>query len=290
MEIGIVTCEKCPTLSASDRSLIPAFQEAGATATPLVWNDPAVNWSSYDFLLIRSIWDYHLHPAAFVRWINRLEEEKIITLNPVSVMRRNYHKFYLRELEASGVRIIPTLFLEKSSDLKLPEGLPGWNKVVIKPAISASGYMTRVHSIADPADMENKCRQAVKEHDVLVQQFMPSILEDGELSLIYIDRIFSHAIRKTPVRGEFRVQSEYGGSVAPDHPDQAILAAGEEILRLFEAELLYARVDGLVIDGVFVLMEVELIEPELFLDAHPGARHRMVDAAIRLAAKKNPTI
>ena len=142
MEIGIVTCEKCPTLSASDRSLIPAFQEAGATATPLVWNDPAVNWSSYDFLLIRSIWDYHLHPAAFVRWINRLEEEKIITLNPVSVMRRNYHKFYLRELEASGVRIIPTLFLEKSSDLKLPEGLPGWNKVVIKPAISASGGLT----------------------------------------------------------------------------------------------------------------------------------------------------
>lgn len=287
MKFGIVTCEKCPLLSDSEKSLIPQFEDAGVTATPLVWTDPTVAWATFDILIIRSIWDYHLHPVEFVQWLTYLEENKIRTLNPVRILQRNHHKFYLRDLEQQGIRIIPTLFITHTADLKLPGGIiRDWQRAVIKPAISASGYMTRVFSFAEISDVEGDFKNAAAQRDMLVQQFIPAVQEVGELSMIFFNRIYSHAILKKPEAGEFRVQEEYGGKSTPFHPQQAIIDVGNKILTLFDQELLYARVDGLVIEGEFILMEVELIEPDLFLDAHPEARKRFVDAALQLTALK----
>ncbi len=285
MKVGIVTCEKCPLLSDSEKSLIPLLAGAGVKATPLIWNDPAVHWAAFDALIIRSIWDYHLYPDEFAEWLNFLEENKIRTLNPVGVLRRNHHKFYLRDLEKKGIRIIPSLFIEKTPDLKLPDGIiRDWKKAVIKPAVSASGYLTQVFSYAKISNIEKDFRIVASQRDMLVQQFIPDVQESGELSMVFFNRVYSHAILKKPAVGEFRVQKEFGGKSSSFHPGQAMIDAGNKILTLFDQELLYARVDGLVIDSEFILMEVELIEPELFLDNHPEARKRFIEAFLQLAA------
>lgn len=286
MQFGIVTCDQCPLLSDSEQSLIPLLADAGVKATPLIWNDPAVPWEAFDTLIIRSIWDYHLHPEEFIQWLIYLEENKIRTLNPLGILRRNHHKFYLRDLEKKGIRIIPTLFIEKTADLKLPaEVIRDWQKAVIKPAVSASAYLTQVFSYAEISNIEEDFRVAASQRDMLVQQFIPEV-ESGELSMIFFNRVFSHAVLKKPAAGEFRVQKEFGGRSSTFQPHQSLIEAGNKILALFDQALLYARVDGLVIDGEFILMEVELIEPELFLDNHPEARKRFIAAALQLAALK----
>jgi glutathione synthase/RimK-type ligase-like ATP-grasp enzyme len=280
MRLGIVTCDKCPTLIPGEKPLIPLLHMAGIEATPVIWNDPTVDWSAYDALLVRSIWDYHLHADDFQAWLSRLDQSKIPVWNPVDVLRWNHHKFYLRELEQRGVAIAPTLFFRRGDTTVLERVLAaGWRKVVIKPAVSASGYRTHAFR-ADTTEAKWHIEEASAHGDFLIQPFLAGIRDSGEVSMIFFNGKYSHAVLKKPRAGEFRVQAEHGGHEVAYSPAAEIIRAGETILGKTGMPLLYARVDGLVEGGQFVLMELELIEPDLFLDNAHGSINRLAEELV----------
>ena len=286
MRLGIVTCAKCRDLTANERPLLDHLAAAGANAEPLVWNDPSVNWGAFEGLLVRSIWDYHLHHDDFIAWLQRMDQLKIPVWNPVPVLRWNSHKFYLRDLADAGVTIAPTLFHRRGDTTGILRAKEmGWADVVIKPAVSASGYRTHQFSLASP-EAVGRIHDAAAHGDYLVQPFLHGIRDAGELSLIYLHGHFSHAILKKPADGEFRVQAEYGGQAVPVSPSPDIIRAGEDILEKTGMPWLYARVDGLVDKDRFILMELELIEPDLFLEMKPGAHLDFVNGFL---AKLRPS-
>ena len=283
MKIGLVTCKKVASLLESEQALIPLFRKKNIHAEPMVWNDPRVDWRSYDYLIIRSIWDYHLYPEEFSNWLTRIEDLGIKMLNNSKIIKLNQHKFYLKKLEEKGVDIVPTLFLEKSETLDLsPLIALNWEQAVIKPAISASAFLTEKFETPQAAEIEKKYKKWSAEREFLVQKFMPEVRTFGELSIIFFNRKYSHTVLKTASKSEFRVQSEYGGTTRLYEPEPKILAEAAGILSHFQGDMLYARVDGLIRNGRFVLMEIELVEPHLFFECYPGAIERFVDATLEL--------
>ena len=285
--IGLITCKKLPALTASEQLLIPIFARHNINATSLVWDDETINWSNYDYLIFRSIWDSHLNPVAFSNWLRHLKNINVKTFNPVDTVQFNQHKFYLKYLEQKGVAIIPTLFIEKTDRLYLGElKNKGWKKAVIKPAISASAYLTELFDIDDIQKIEEKYHDIAIEKDLLVQQFMPEIQSFGELSLIFFNKKYAHTVLKTAKDKDFRVQYEYGGKTKIYYPDKTIIETAEKIVKLFDGDILYARVDGVIKNNELVVMEIELIEPELFFEYGDNARERFVEAAIELMNKQ----
>jgi glutathione synthase/RimK-type ligase-like ATP-grasp enzyme len=283
MKIGLVTYRDLPQLTESDRLFIPLFAGRGLIAEPVVWSDPAVRWQDYSLLLIRSAWDSHLDPPAFARWLNHLAALGVWTLNPLGLVRQNQHKFYLRELEGSGVRIIPTRFIARTDRLDLSEVRDiGWSKAVIKPAISANSYSTELFDVDDHKRIEMEYQGIARERELLVQEFMPEIQRSGEISLVFINRRYSHSVLKSAGHTEFRVQADYGGRARYFSAPREVVETAEEVLGRFGGDILYARVDGVVKDKEFYLMEIELTDPELYFDYFPEARERFVEAVMEL--------
>jgi len=283
MRIGIVTCQEIPDLIEKEKPLIPLFSSKGIVAEPLVWDDPSINWAEYNFLIIRSIWDYHKRSEEFLSWLDMLDLKKVRTLNSSEVIRSNRHKFYLKELQSKGVNIIPTIFIDKTDDLDLQSVMDlSWDKSVIKPAVSASAFMTESFLSEHLLEVESKYKNVAQTRDLLIQKFVPEVQTFGELSIIFFNRKYSHTVLKTPKKNEFRVQEEYGGLSILYDPGDNIIEAAMGILNWYIGDILYARVDGVVVNNQFSLMEIELIEPDLFLDHHPEARSRFVESAIDL--------
>src|SRR6476469_4490328 len=124
MKIALLTCSSLPDLLPSDQRLIPALAEYDIIAQPEIWDDQTVEWSNYDYLLFRNTWDYFEKEAHFNSWLDQLENSGCKTLNSIDVIKKNKHKFYLRELEANGIKILPTYFIEKTNDLNLSVLIP----------------------------------------------------------------------------------------------------------------------------------------------------------------------
>ncbi|WP_411028896.1 RimK family alpha-L-glutamate ligase [Spongiimicrobium sp. 3-5] len=287
LRLGIVTCSTVPNLTESEQALIPLFATQEIIADALVWNDASIVWKDYDYLIIRSLWDYHLHLKDFLKWLEDLENYGVKTLNALPLLKSNAHKFYLKELEKQGFTIVPTIFHEKTKPLDLSslQG-SGWKKAVIKPAVSASAFLTEKFEVGNFDNIEKKFNGLAHGRDLLIQKFMPQIQSFGELSIIFFNRKYSHTVLKTAVPNEFRIQSEFGGVAHGYEPNASIIETAAHILSAFEGDILYARVDGLVHDGNFILMELELIEPELFFDHKKGALERFVEATLEIITSK----
>jgi glutathione synthase/RimK-type ligase-like ATP-grasp enzyme len=143
MRIAILSCEKLPNLTQNDQLLIPAMAKVNIEATVVIWNDKTVNWSDFDYLIFRNTWDYFEKEAEFNLWLNQIEHLGIKTLNSIDIIKKNKHKFYLREMEKQGIKILPTVFIDKMDTLDIDKIIPShWKKVVIKPAFSAGSYQT----------------------------------------------------------------------------------------------------------------------------------------------------
>lgn len=288
MKIGIVTCAEYPFLTEQEKPLLALLRNEGIEASSLIWNDASIDWSSFDCLLLRSIWDYHLQVDQFFAWLAMLEENNIKTLNSMAVVNWNRHKFYLQELERKGVNIIPSVFVERTSQFSLDEVIhKGWEQAVIKPAVSANAHLTESFALDNLTRTEAKFKPLVTTRDFLVQSFMPEIQTMGEVSLIFFDKAYSHAVLKTPAKGDFRVQADHGGSTVAYQPSESIIETGRKILSLIDYDLLYARIDGVVRKNQFYLMELELIEPELFFHLSEGSHQRFVQAALRFLRQLN---
>ena len=227
-----------------------------------------VNWLTYDAVILRSMWDYHLKSSLFDTWLDKLAIVGCYVMNPVSIARWNKNKKYFIELSEKGILLPAFYFCLTETDISLRTILEmkGWDKVVVKPAISGGSFETwRTTSTDDSLD-ESHFREMLKSGDVIVQKYIDEIVTEGELSLIYFNKIYSHAIRKKAKQGEFRVQTQFGGTTTPFQPSNDILHKAGDLLSMIKVRLLYARVDGVVgSDGGFYLMELELIEPNLYV-------------------------
>lgn len=283
MNLALLTCEKLPQLTPQDHPLIAALAKHNITAIAVVWDDPSINWSDFDYLVFRNTWDYFEKENEFNHWLDLIERLGIKTLNPIAVIKKNKHKFYLREMEQQGIKILPTVFIDKTSNLNVKELMPThWEKAVIKPAFSAGSYLTEVFDADDTEKINIQYKDTAAEKELLVQQFMPEIQTVGETSFIFFNKKFSHAVNKKPIPGDFRIQVQFGGIYRLINPDTALLAKAQKIVDSFKAKLLYARVDGIVIDNELHLMEVECIEPDLYFNLSEGSLDRFVNAIVEL--------
>ncbi len=278
MKIALLTCATWPGIQEKERVIAQEFSPH-IQANVVVWNDSTVNFSDYQCLIFRTIWDYFEHPEAFAAWLEKIAQLGIKTFNPIAAIRRNQHKFYLKQLQELGAAIIPTMFVEKNTGLDLATLIPEhWQKAIIKPAVSGGAYLTRLFDRSEIASVTAEYTPIAAARDLLIQPFMPEIQEHGELSLLFFGGKFSHAVLKKPSAGEFRVQSQFGGNYRAIEASDELITTAQEIISTFGGDLVYARVDGIMSNGKFLLMELELIEPDLYFDYDPGAKSRYIKA------------
>ena len=285
MKIAILTCEKLPDLNPEDQNIIKELAKHNIVAKAVIWDDKTVNWTDFDYLIFRNTWDYFEKETEFKIWLDHIEKLGIKTLNPITIIQQNIHKFYLRDLQKLGVTILPTVFIDKTNQLNLTEVIPShWKKAVIKPAFSAGSYLTEVFDVSDIQTINEKYISIAAEKELLLQEFMPEIQTIGETSFIFFDKKFSHAVNKKPVNGDFRVQSLFGGQYTLVQPTTSLIEKAQKIVNTFPEHLLYARVDGIIINSELHLMEIECIEPDLYFNLSENALERFVNAIVELIA------
>lgn len=287
--IALVTYRGAPGLSEDDRLALPHLSRRGVDAVPAAWDAPCVRWNDFDGVVIRSCWDYHRRPEAFRQWLAAVEKNRTRVWNPAPVVRWNMEKRYLEDLRDAGTRIVPTVWVEAGAKADLGAILrrQGWDRAVVKPAISASAYRTWLTSRESAERDRTEFEDLIGNTVVMVQEYFPEIESEGEWSLLFFAGTYSHAVRKRPKRGDFRVQEELGGTVEPLSPPDALIDQTRKILGAAPGfPHLYARADGLVRNDIFHMMELELIEPSLFLGWDPGAADRFAARIVEAVADR----
>lgn len=278
--IAIATCAAYPELKGDDELLCEALRRRGCEATSTVWDEGGTDWSSFDLCLVRSTWDYHDKYPEFINWTRQVESVTALR-NPAEVIAWNSDKTYLREMSEAGVPTVPTLWVEQGSEIDLASALAerGWEEAVIKPVVDLGAKnLHRARANGAQAALTT----VLSRQQAMVQPFLPSLEQEGELSLIYIEGNFSHAVRKRPASGDFRVQSIWGGTTAPAKPEPQQVEVAERALAHLEEPPLYARTDLVTNpEGNPALIELELIEPNLYLSTHPTAAERLANAVMR---------
>ena len=257
-KIALITSAAWSELTDDDRLLVPALRRCGLDAVPVVW-DSAVKWDQFDHVILRSCWDYHLRAPAFLEWIGELERLGVPLHNSPGLVRWNADKTYLLQLEHAGARIPATVWIGDGEEANVQRILErqGWRSAVVKPTVSASAHGLKRIFLGDPV--------VRVPGPAMVQEFIDEIATQGEWSLVLIRGEFSHAVLKLPPAGEFRVQSEFGGTTRIAEPGREIRDAANKIFESLPERPLYARIDGIEDENGLLLMEVELIEPVLFL-------------------------
>lgn len=271
MKIAYVTYEG----PDDDREvLLAAWERAGISGSAVRWDDPEADWASFDAAVVRSTWTYMDRRQEFVDWAYRAAGATRL-LNPAGVLERNTDKVYLRDLERLGIPIVPTYWVGPDDDPSLPE----WDDYVVKPTVSA-GARGAIRT-ADAAEAEAHAKALVDGGKVaMVQPYLDMVEHEGETSLLYFDGGFSHALRRIAMLadGTSAPRANHGDAELRDPaPDQIELA--ERVLSAVPERLLYARVDLVRLpDGTPALIELELTEPYLYLNAAPGAPDRFTQA------------
>ena len=287
-QIAFVTCEQLPEIHADDRLVANMLERRGFQVTAAVWSDPAVDWGQFASVVIRAAWDYHRDEARYAAWLRRCETEAVNLWNPAATVLANMDKRYLAAFADAGVAIVPIEYVERGQRQSLRTLLErrNWTQAVVKPAVSASAYGTWRTSLATAADDQKKWDDEVMRQSQLVQPFADEVVTSGEWSVVFFDGEYSHSVLKKPAAGDFRVQEELGGHGEPQVSSPAIVEQARRVLSQHVAgPLLYARVDGIERDGRFVLMELEINEPFLYIGSSSGAAKRFADAIVRTTAR-----
>ena len=277
--VALVTASALPKPDLESHLILESFRQRGVSASLVPW-DAAFDWASADLVVIRTPWDYFQRLDEFLRWADRVESMTRLA-NPAEVLRWNTHKSYLLDLAAAGVAIVPTLVLPKGTRVVSAEHMPTSVDVVVKPAVSIGAIGALRARADDPAAVAHAIELATS-GDVLLQPFIPSVLESGETSLMFARGQLSHAVRKIPSPGEYRVQDHHGGSVRSHRATADEISVARAALDVAPSSVTYARVDLVSTDRGPVVMELELVEPALFLDADPLAPDTFADAFLSL--------
>jgi glutathione synthase/RimK-type ligase-like ATP-grasp enzyme len=274
LEIVFATCDQQPLITADDQLLADALEARGVRVTPIPWTqlDPTALLDAPPILL-RSTWDYHRIPTMFRSWLYALEDSGRPVFNPPSVARGNVDKIYLKELETAGIAIPRTRWVDGIDAASIERVLleESWTRAVLKPRIAATAYGTflveRGTSLSDDELLPARSSGA------MLQEVIPEVVERGETSLVFLGGVFSHAVVKRAKPGDFRVQKDFGGQVEVTTPSGTTLAFAVDVMSHVPSSCIYARVDVVEASRGPILMELELIEPELYFLIVPEAAH-----------------
>lgn len=277
---ALVTCAAYPQLYEDDLLLVPELEKLGISAVPAVWSDTTIDWASFDALLIRSPWDYFQRNDEFRDWLSSRIASRVLMCNSSDILDWNYDKRYLKDLQAKGISVVPTIFIGRGEQANVAAlaRARGWDDIVVKPTISGAAYRTYRFFVDDAANYAKEIDGILEDRGVIVQPFLPEIVSDGELSLLFFDGVYSHAMLKRAKVNEYRVQFQFGGTEHRVEVEPALVEQARACVLSAPSLPVYARVDGVVKDGQFLLMELEVFEPLMFLAGHSEAPTRFARA------------
>lgn len=279
---AILSMDSLDGFYAYDGLLVAPLKAQGWQTEFVSWRSVDIDWSRYDVVLIRSTWDYQDDVAAFLRCLATIEASGARLVNPLSLVEWNVSKHYLRDIEKQGVGIVPTLWFDSFQLAKIRSAYQWFDcdELIIKPTVSANAdhtYRLTPEALVAQSEM---LTEVFKQREYMVQPFLSAVVDEGEVSLFYFAGHYSHAIRKRPKQGDFRVQEEHGGHIEAIEPSEAMLTSARHALASLPDEALYARIDLINYQAELVVMEVELIEPSLYFNMDSASPQRFVDAFV----------
>jgi glutathione synthase/RimK-type ligase-like ATP-grasp enzyme len=273
--IALATCRRWPGLSPSDAALASALAARGHAAVAAPWNGPLAPFADADLVVIGATWDYHEDLPGYRDWHDHVSSGRRLVNDP-ALVSWNLDKGYLGDLQARGVAVLPWEVVRAPfDDLHARLRARGWTRAVLKPMVGASGVGVR---LVDPAGAPPVAADVPAGAAFMLQQYAPEVARSGELAGVFVDGHFSHALRRSPRPGDFRVNSRYGGAVGACSISDRLIGEMSEVLAALPGRPVYARVDGIERDGRLVVMEVEVNEPWLGLDLAPGSADRLAKA------------
>ena len=277
-QLRVATCAQLPEPDSDQTTVMTALAGAGLDAALVAWDDPRVDWDASIPTLLRSTWNYARHIDAFITWVDRVARVAPLW-NPPDVVLANVRKRYLLALAARGVPVVPTRVIGRgeAATAGLPEG-----RFVIKPEVGAGSLDARAFADTEVDAARAHLAAITARCDAMVQPYVASVDDYGERSIVWIDGELTHAMRKTP---RFVGDAERVDGPFPIADDERVVA--EAALAPFAPHILYGRVDlARDSDGRPMVMELELVEPSLFLARHPPALARFVAAVVRVLAPR----
>ena len=284
MRVAFITSRDLIDLSEDDRLALPPLADLGIEVVPVEWGSEAKSLTSFDLVVIRSPWDWYTRGIEFTSWLRSVADSDVRLANRACV--HFLDKSYLRALDANGAAVVPTEWIAQGDapDLRARMEGRGWTEAVIKPSLSANASRTHRVSIVRAGEFDAPAREVLKTGGLMLQPYLDNVASQGEWTFVFFANRFSHALRKVPKAGDFRVQTDHGGSVVFEpNPPVELLEQAAKMLEATNERWLYARVDAVVLEGLLRLMELEVVEPELFLRAHPESPKRFADAISRQA-------
>ena len=279
--IAFLTMDSLDGFFSYDYLVRDILQQRGVHVDEVSWRDPNADWDAYDLVVIRSPWDYQQSCSQFLDVLARIDASRANLQNPLTVVRWNVEKTYLRDLQDSGVTIVPTAWLQspKVADLtNLFQQLKA-DQVVVKPFIGAGATDTFWLNSDSSLELLQSIETLYQGRLALAQPFIESVLSYGEISLTFFGGTYSHTVLKTPKSGDFRVQEEHGGIIQRIDPAPDVVSFARRSLAAVQSDLLYARVDLVFLENQQpAIMELELIEPSLYLTYDDKSPQRFADA------------
>lgn len=273
-EVALVTCADERYQEPEVHVAADALRAAGVSTDVVSWDEDR-DWGAYELVVVRTPWDYFDRVTQFLDWAARVERETSL-VNPADVLRWNSHKGYLAEFTAKSVPTVPTRLVPgPSTDVADQIREVPWEEIVVKPAVDG-GARHAWRGRRDDPSLSRVAERLTDHGDVVVQPFVPAIV-DGERSLVFLGGRFSHAVRKVPKAGDYRSQRHLGGHEVDHEPNSAELQVALAAMAAAPGRLTYARVDLVDWEGAPVLIELEVIEPDLFLRDVPERVDRFVE-------------
>jgi glutathione synthase/RimK-type ligase-like ATP-grasp enzyme len=265
-----------------DGYVMAALRESGLRVIRVDWSRPDFDWSSTRLAVFRTTWDYFNRYAEFDAWLERVHTQTRL-LNPYQLVRWNLNKRYLLDLQDRGVPIVPTQYVPCGDAFRLTEALAHWQvpEIIIKPCIAGTARHTYRVTPDNLSQHQLIFDGLIAEEDMLVQPFLPSVLERGEVSVLVFNGQCSHAVLKRAQKGDFRVQDDFGGTVHAHEMTDAERDLALQAVSACTPAPAYARVDMMYdCTGQPVIGELEMIEPELFFRFRPEAAVDLAEAIV----------
>ena len=272
---AFLTLDETGDFVIDDEHAIKPLRALGWQVSTVSWRQTRIAWRDFDIVIIRSTWDYWNDVPTFLDTLERINRETLLA-NGLELVRWNLAKTYMRDLRKKGVGIVPTLWansLDVDFFTKYQAEL-GTDEIVVKPVVGANGEDAFRVSKDDTTERLESISACFHQRDCMIQPFMPDIITEGEFSLFFFGGIYSHAVLKIPAKSEFRSQEERGAEIRSITPEDKLLLRAGQAMEVISPSPLYARIDFIRNGNDFLVMELELIEPSLYLRMDPLAPGR----------------
>jgi hypothetical protein len=249
----------------------PPMRAMGWTIDSLPWRTPDVDWDLFDAVYCGTPWDYPEDPEQFMRVLESIDRSRAILVNDIALIRWTIPKTYLRDLDSKGAPVVPSIWGEHIDTASLDDAFNRFDseRIIVKPIISTNATDTFLLDRNRSPDLVKKLAETFVQRPFVMQAFMENIQSEGEFSLFYFNNRFSH----------FRAQEDHGAEIVAIDPEPALLDTADQVLQLVDPMPVYARADFVRgPDGRFLLMELELIEPSMYLRMDREAPQRFAEA------------